>query len=477
MPDNPSPFDDPFADLYGKLPDSRGRDTDAAPAPTSRRAAREARQTTEPTPTPAPEPIPTPVAATTPTSQKGPAPAQQSSTPVREGEPQRAPDARAAGASLEDLFAGKRSTEQIGAPPPPKNKRRRRAAGWIAFGVVVALLGGISLGGLWVWTTYEEPIRSFMGWEEPKDFEAGLANGETTITVSQGDSGAQVSQKMFDAGVTKTADALYDYIVDNGVAFTFQPGVFRLQLQMTSAAALDALGNPENRLENTAQLREGLTVDTTIAAISEQMAMPLEELQAATADPSAYGIAAQNLEGWLFPATYTFDQGVTATDVIQRMIDRTIQSLDTAGVPVDQRERVLTVASIIEREGRTNDFPRVSRVIQNRIDQGMKLQMDSTAQYGYGELHAGSASTSAEAQFDDNPWNTYVIDGLPVTPIANPGDAAIAAAMSPEEGPWLFFVTVNLDTGETVFTTNADDHQAAVDQWIEWCRDNPDSGC
>ena len=107
----------------------------------------------------------------------------------------------------------------------------------------------------------------------------------------------------------------------------------------------------------------------------------------------------------------------------------------------------------------------------------MKLQMDSTAQYGYGELHDGTVSSSGEALTDDNPWNTYVIDGLPVGPIANPGDLAIDAAMHPEDGPWLYFVTVNLNTGETVFTTNYDDHLAAVEQWRQWCTDNPDAGC
>ena len=67
--------------------------------------------------------------------------------------------------------------------------------------------------------------------------------------------------------------------------------------------------------------------------------------------------------------------------------------------------------------------------------------------------------------------------GLPVGPISNPGDTAIASAMNPAEGDWLYFVTVNLDTGETVFTTNNADHNRAVEQWRAWCRDNPDSGC
>src|SRR3546814_902858 len=175
-------------------------------------------------------------------------------------------------------------------------------------------------------------------------------------------------------------------MVENSVAFTFQPGVYRLQLEMTSPAVLDALRNPENKLENTTQLREGLTVQQSIERISEQMSLPIEDLQAAVADPAAYGVAGDSLEGWLFPATYTFDPGATATDVIARMVSRTGESLDTAGVPVEDRHRVLTIASIIQREARfEDDFYKVSRVIQNRLDQGMKLQMDRTERRRVGE--------------------------------------------------------------------------------------------
>ena len=95
-----------------------------------------------------------------------------------------------------------------------------------------------------------------------------------------------------------------------------------------------------------------------------------------------YGFAASSLEGWLFPATYTFDPGTTAQQMIQTMVDRTVQSLDAAGVPVDQRERILTIASIIQREARfTQDFYKVSLVIENRLDPDNQethglLQMD-----------------------------------------------------------------------------------------------------
>lgn len=522
MPDSPTPFDDPFADLFGRLPDPRERrsagsdagrgvsgPSDApaaapgapASAPLSRRAARAAAagQAAAPQDTadrtapdtalpsaPDREPVDRAV------SDRG----ASDAAPARTAAPARAAAVTAAprpvaGATLEDLFTGEQTIESLGSVPPPPDKRRRRIGGWIALGVVLILLGGITAGGFYVWTTYEDQIRALMGWEEPKDYEAGLANGEAFVTVSSGDTGAPISQSLFDAGVTKTPEAFYDFLIDSGQNPPFVPGVFKLQKQMTSEAALAALLDPANKMENSAQLREGLTLEQSLPLLADGTGIPLEDFQAAVADPTAYGVpvdpavaaaGGQPLEGWLFPATYTFDPGVTATDVIATLVNRTIASLDAAGVPEGDRQRVLTVASIIQREARSEkDMQQVSRVIQNRLDAANQetfglLQMDSTAQYGFNE-DDGSVSTSAEAQYDDNPWNTYVRAGLPVGPIANPGDVAIDAAMNPPDGDWLYFVTVNLDTGETVFTSNIDDHNRAVAQWQAWCTENPDSGC
>ncbi|MFZ8757366.1 endolytic transglycosylase MltG [Microbacterium sp. HMH0099] len=432
------------------------------------------------------EPVPAPRAAETADDQA----AERRREPVLAGVGAAAAGGGAASAgrpapsgSLEDLFTGAASTEQIGSTPPRPPRRRRRMGGWIALAISVVLIGALVLVGVNLWNTYGDRVQSFFGASEPLDYEEGMATGEARVTIVSGDTGASVSPKLFDAGVTKTSDALYRYMVENNVVFTFQPGVYRLQQQMTSAAVLKTLQNPDSRLNNTVQLREGLTVEQSLQAVSEQLGLPLEDLQAATADPAAYGVAADTLEGWLFPATYDFDEGVSATDVIARMVDRTVQSLDTAGVPVDDRERILTVASIIEREARfSEDFYKVSRVIENRLDPSNqetfgKLEMDSTVQYGAGEMASGSVSTSEEARNSDNPWNTYMYPGLPKGPIANPGDQAIDAALKPADGPWLYFVTVNLNTGETVFTSTYSEHLKAVDQWRAWCADNPDAGC
>ncbi|CDK00834.1 Aminodeoxychorismate lyase [Microbacterium sp. C448] len=534
--------DDRLADLFGRLPDPRRRavDDSAAPAeekpttpplpassaedaaarqvPLSRRELRQRATGESPTvaspasrgqdaPAPAPSTPPAPAAPNAASVTPDPTP-EPRATPrapsaaevipggvaagaVADSEPQLrrsatptledvSPEGRAASTpTLDELFA-----EEKRIVPSKKEKRRnRRIGGWIALGVVVLLFGGIGLGTAWAWSNYEGPIRALMGWEEPRDYEDGIAEGEALVTIASGDGGQAISQSLFNAGVTKTPGAFYSWLLELDAVPTFYPGVYTLQQKMTSAAALAALENPENKLENSALVREGLTVEQTLPILAEGIGLPIEDFQAAIADPAAYGVAASSLEGWLFPALYEFDPGITATQVIQRMVDRTVTSLDTAGVPVDDRQRILTIASIIQREAReTDDFYKVSRVIQNRLlpdnpETFGKLQMDSTAQYGYGEMHDGTVSSSAEALEDDNPWNTYVVEGLPVGPIANPGDVAIDAAMKPVEGTWLYFVTVNLDTGETVFTDTYDEHLQAVDQWQQWCADNPDGGC
>ncbi len=603
MPENQPPENDPFADLYGRLPDprraARSSSGDDA-APPSRRAAREARRTsTGPTPTPESSDAPTPDAAprfdaarrapedtpaappvetARPAAQDTPAPAPAPRAaddgptvvstavpaaevpdaaprrtasapalrgddlaqpgPVRRGtdgpalssdaarraaaaapapaapsgpsaaasppvEPARdevrepvlvgagaaaagsaASGSRSAAAgSLEDLFTGQTTTHDIGEHAPRAAKKRRRIAGWIALAIVVLIVGGVAAGGLYVWNTYGDRVREFLGTSEPIEYAAGEATGEARVTIVAGDTGESVSPKLFDAGVTKASNSLYKYMVDNAVGFTFQPGVYKLQQKMTSEAVIAALKDPATRLNYSVQLREGLTLNQSLDLIAEQLKIPRADLDAATADPSQYGVPASTLEGWIFPATYDFDEGVTAQQVVQTMVQRTVQSLDKAGVPEGDRERILIIASIIEREARSSeDFYKVSRVIENRLQpdntetHGL-LQMDSTAQYGANELDAGSSSSSENALTSDNPWNTYIRPGLPVGPIANAGDLAIDAAMHPVDGTWYYFTTVNLATGETVFSTTYADQLKAVDQFQAWCRENPDGGC
>ncbi|GGM50722.1 endolytic transglycosylase MltG [Microbacterium saperdae] len=496
-----SPQHDPDArlgDLFENLPDPTQQlptVDNSAPVPGSRRAAREAASATgqgaasEAPRAASSEPAAAPVRASADDAGRG----EPSATPVRDSAdavdaadagdtPTRAlsqvPPASGEsqpplGGGLDDLFAPHEDEHASSRAP----KKKRRTGCLVALIIVLVIVGGIAATGVWVMNTYGDKINEAMGWGEPKDWEAGLATGEAFVTISEGDTGAPVSTKLFEAGITKTEDVFYDYLVKEEPDLTFYPGVYKLQKKMTAAAAAEALQNPDNKMENTASMSEGGTIVSSLPGMAESLGLPLADFEAAVKDPSAYGVDAQNLEGWLFPAVYTFDPDVTAVQVIQRMVDRTREALTEAGVPDADAERVLTIASIIQREGRTDDFAKVSRVIQNRLDIDMKLQMDSTAQYGYGSLHEGVVSSSAEALEDPNPWNTYVHTGLPITPIASPSFKAIDAAMHPADGPWLYFVTINLATGETQFSETYEEHQAGIVKWQAWCRDNPDAGC
>ena len=126
-------------------------------------------------------------------------------------------------------------------------------------------------------------------------------------------------------------------------------------------------------------------------------------------------------------------------------------------------------ASLIQREARlSDDFYRVARVIENRLAEDALLQFDSATQYGAGET--GSVWSSGDALGAENPYNTYANPGLPIGPIAAPGDVAIDAALNPAEGDWFYFVTINLATGETKFSETLAEHEAGVAELRAWCR-------
>jgi UPF0755 protein len=363
-----------------------------------------------------------------------------------------------------------------GSDPKPPKKRRR---GLIALVIVLVSLLALGGGGFAAaWVLYEDRVREVLGWELPIDY-VGDGNGtEVDVTISSGQIGSDIATTLYEAGVTMTYEAFYELLLGMDEQPNFIPGTYALEEEMSAQAALDALLDETNRKVNSAVIREGLTLSSYAELLAAGTGIPQEDFEAAIADYTSYGLPedAVSLEGYLFPATYEFDPGVTARDIIQLLVNRTFQSLDEAGVAPEDRNRVLTIASIIQREARIEgDFYKVSRVIQNRLAIPMQLEMDSTAQYG--EDSQDSAFSTAEQLEAVNGYNTYTKEGLPIGPIAGVGDLAINAALNPVDGPWIFFVTVNLDTGETVFSETVDEHDRAVDQLKAWCRETDHPAC
>jgi UPF0755 protein len=354
-------------------------------------------------------------------------------------------------------------------------RKRRRWVTWtIVTVVILALFGG---GGAYVWFTFQPQVQKLFAVAEPNDY-TGNGYGTVDVTIKDGDIGSDVADRLAKAGVVKTSDAFYQLLLKTKPDPVFQPGAYRLKKHMSAEAALALLQNPKSRLTRTLTIPEGTSEKTIIADLAKTTGLSADELKAAAADPQSFGLPAEatSLEGFLFPATYTFDPGVKAHDVLATLVDRAFQALDADGVPAADRWRVVILASIVQREAgsNTDDFGKIARVFQNRLDQGMLLQSDATVAYGTGNTDT-VWTTDAEREDAGNPYNTYVHPGLPVGPIGNPGDIAIKAALNPTPGPWLYFVPINLKTGETVFSSTAEEHDAAVQRLHEWCDASPEN--
>jgi len=312
------------------------------------------------------------------------------------------------------------------------------------------------------------------GEDEPEDY-TGSGTGTVTITINQGDIGEDVAKTLQRSAVVKSSSVFYALLLTKPDV-QFQPGSYALKKHMSAKAALAALQDDDNKVVATVLVQEGAVLNDVEAALVSKAGFSEAEVDAAASDTASYGLPAgvTSLEGYLFPATYPINVGWTPRQYFQSMVDTMYQHLDDAGVPVADRQHVVTFASVVQKEaGLAADYPKVARVFQNRIDQGMPLQSDATVAYGTGNTHRVT-TTDAERNDASNEYNTYQHEGLPPGPISNPGDIAIDAVMHPADGTWLYFVTVNLETGETAFSTTYEEHLAAVAQWQSWMRAHPD---
>jgi UPF0755 protein len=302
------------------------------------------------------------------------------------------------------------------------------------------------------------------------DFE-GPGEGEVVVRIDEGEDGVAITEKLLEAGVIRDFDSFYRLLIDENAVF--YPGSFMLKLQMSNRAALDALSNPANAMTYKVTIPEGYRAVQIFEELSLVSGIPAAEFVTAAKDLSSFGIGEQapTIEGYLFPATYSFDKEATATSILQTMVDRMVQELESLEVPKDKWHEVLTLASIVQREAKLEeDFYKVSRVFANRIEIGMKLETDPTISYSYSGKDM--SDLSREEQIEHG-YNTYLIEGLPPGPIASPGALALEATLNPVPGKWLFFVTINLESGETKFSRTLAQHEEYVLLLRQWERENP----
>lgn len=342
-----------------------------------------------------------------------------------------------------------------------KFARRRILVGFIAFVLILGGVVGYANKGL---------IRAAYEQLQGNDYE-GPGIGEVEITVKSGDSGESIAKQLLEAGVIKNFRTTYQLILDTNP--TFYPGVFTLKRQMRSIDAISALTDQNSASLKRTTIKEGLRASVMFGVLSESTGIAKSEFETLYNQPQVFGLSSKlpNLEGYLFPATYTFAPGSSAQEILQTMVDRMQEEVSSFGIAPDKIHDVLTLASVIQKEARIKeDFYKVSRTFLNRIADGMHLQSDATVSYG---VDGNTVSTSRADRANKNGYNTYLNPGLPIGPISAPGSVAIDAALHPAEGKWLYFCTINLETGETVFSETYAQHEKAVAQWLAWMNENP----
>lgn len=309
---------------------------------------------------------------------------------------------------------------------------------------------------------------------EALDYYDSQEGEEVQFTVNSGEDASTIAQHLVQQDIVKTTEGFLHAVNAQNAGSKLQPGVFTLRKHMSSTSVVGVLIDT-SAAQGILQVKSGETVSDVINAAAAASGIDVSQFQAiisAGGNSILPDEAGGNYEGWFEPGSYNVsDSSTTAQSVITQLVQARIAKLDELGIPEGQREEKINVASIIENEVNKDEYRgKVARVIYNRLEQDMPLGMDSVVAYGNGV--ESSQLTDAMLNDPSNPYNDRVNKGLPPTPISNPGDASLSAAMSPEEGDWLYFCTVNLQTGETKFTASEDEFYQFRDEYKQWLAAN-----
>ncbi|MEU3252661.1 endolytic transglycosylase MltG [Streptomyces sp. NPDC006997] len=232
------------------------------------------------------------------------------------------------------------------------------------------------------------------------------------------------------------------------------------------AVPLLTLNGGEDGRPTTLVIPEGWRATRVYAAVDKALALPAGTTgkSLGKARLKLPNDAEGNPEGYLYPATYPLQEDSTPEQLLSLMVDTANKKFNGAPIAAGAQRNAMnvyqavTIASIIQAEAATKqDMGKVARVVFNRLERGMPLQMDSTLNYA---LNRASLDTTVSDTRMDSPYNSYQRMGLPPTPIDNPGEEAVRAAINPTPGDWLYFVTVK--PGDTRFTADYAEHQRNV---------------
>ncbi|APF41656.1 hypothetical protein BHE16_02350 [Neomicrococcus aestuarii] len=322
-------------------------------------------------------------------------------------------------------------------------------------------------------------VQNLVAGTEPADY-AGPGGDATTFEVEQGWGAIQISRQLLADDIVASDTAFLEALESNTSGTSeIHPGSYELKKQMKASDVVSVL-TAEGPAVSYIAISENSRKNEVYAKISEATGVAVKEISAFDTKGTQFGLPAtvKSLEGYLHPGEYRFPLDTPIKDIIQEMVTKTLDELKRVGItdPAEQY-RILKVASILQGEATAKDYPVVAGAIENRLDPNNTetnglLQLDSTVTYGLGTRSL--QFTEEQKQDASNQYNTYIHKGLPPTPIGSPGNSAIDAAADPEENDYYYWVTVNIETGETKFSKTYAEHQGYQQEFRDYCAANAD---
>ncbi|MFP3852862.1 MAG: endolytic transglycosylase MltG [Anaerolineales bacterium] len=298
---------------------------------------------------------------------------------------------------------------------------------------------------------------------------------EVEIVVPEGATAREVAAQLQQGGLLKDPQLLVSYLRYRGLDRGVEAGAYLLQGDMNLRQIAQELQSATPR-ENLFTVPEGWRSAQIVQALDQQVSSELaaEFSQASDGRPDGYSFSSElpadgGLEGFLFPDTYQLRPETTGVELATMMLDnferRVARDLrngfEAQGLSLYE---AVTLASIVEREAAVaEERPRIASVFLNRLALGMKLEADPTVQYALGQMPDGSwwkrGLTNADLEMN-SPYNTYLIPGLPPTPIANPGLDSLRAVAFPESTDFLYFRAACDGSGSHRFAKTFEEHVA-----------------
>lgn len=385
-------------------------------------------------------------------------------------------------------IGGQRTTraERRRAAQRERIKRRRRVALLSLIVVFLVVIGGV------LWTVRG----SLFGGSAPDDYASGQAGPEVVVHIV-GQNNSDFAQNLVDAGVVKSVGAFNQAAGDKPIS----AGYYELRKTLPAAEAVTMLVDPaRSHRVGMLNVSAGAVLDDKRSKDNKVAQGIFSQLAAATAH-TVDGVKKQTpkadfvkvassasvadlgvpewaagtvtrlkgdhrrIEGLIAPGVWDqIDPSATPIAILRQLITASAKQYEAQGLLTASRSspaklapyQVLVSASIVEREvNQADDYPKVARVILNRLAKNQKLEMDSTVNYG--EAVTG-IDVAGEKLLKKTEWNTYAKTGLPATPIGAVGTDALVATENPAPGPWLYFVTVD-NQGTTLFTDDFAQHE------------------